>query len=140
MKKRGFILLAFYVVFILLFVVTMILKIPSFLALPLFLACLIAMLVYVVAPYIPPAWARKVRQTGKQAKAMVLPNHTLNGKGSPDGSDHWLDLSVQVKPEDEDAFEAKMKCKLSQSVALKEGSEISVFYDPTNKKRVVIAS
>ncbi len=137
MNKRVLILLLFYLVFAILFALATALRIPSFILLPLFLAALIAILVYTLLPYFPPLWAGSVRRKGKHAKAMVLSNRN---KASADGSDRWLDVQVRVTPDDSEEFEAKMKCKRSQSVKLREGSEVFVFFDPANKKRVVLAS
>ncbi len=135
MNKRVLTLLLFYVVFAVLFVLTLTLKIPSFIALPLFLAALIAILLYTLIPYLPPMWAGRVRRTGKHARAMVL---SKRNKNSAAGADHWLDVQVRVTPEAADAFEAKMKCKMSQSAKLQEGSEVFVFFDPADKKRVIL--
>ncbi len=137
MSKRVLFLLLFYLAFAILFVLTVVLKIPSFIALPLFLAALIAILVYTLLPYFPPVWAGKVRRNGKHAKAMVLSNRN---KPSPDGSDRWLEVPVRITPDDAEAFEARMKCKRSQSVKLQEGSEVFVFFDPANKERVILAN
>lgn len=89
-----------------------------------------------------PGWIKDVEKKGKPASAVVKsdPQAVLKGVGSYEGRDGWIDVQVEVQPADEPAFEAKMKCKLSQAVfgAMRLGQTVNVRYDPKDKKRVLL--
>ncbi len=99
---------------------------------------ILAAMVYTVMGSIQPLWTKRLAQKGLEARAIVITNNAVKGIGGYSGSDVWLDLPVKVQPAAEPAFEAKMKCRLTQTLMLRDGSEVTVRYDPSNKNRVVL--
>ncbi len=96
--------------------------------------------VYTVMGFIQPAWTKRVAQNGKPATATVIENNAMTGIGGYQGEDVWLELPVKVQPSDAPPFDAKMKCKLSQTFLLKAGSQVQVRYDPADKSKVILTS
>jgi hypothetical protein len=101
---------------------------------------ILAAVIYTVMGFIQPPWTKQVAQHGKQAMATVIENTAMKGIGGYQGEDVWLDLPVKVQPTDEPAFEAQMKCRLSQTMLLRAGSEVQVHYDPADKSKVILTS
>ena len=54
------------------------------------------------------------------------------------GAEPMLEIGVRVQPENEPAFEAKMKAGLSKSFLLMPGVRVQVKYDPTHKQQVTL--
>jgi hypothetical protein len=52
------------------------------------------------------------------------------------GAEPMLEIGVRVQPENEPAFEAKMKTGLTHSYLLKPGVRVQVKYEPSKKQRV----
>ena len=100
MRMRTLKLLGLYLVLGVLIWVSVQKLIQSYVAVPLFLVVLIAMSIFIFAPYIPPSWAKRVKENGKQATATVLANDFAKAGGA----DLWVAVSVEVKPEDAAAF------------------------------------
>jgi hypothetical protein len=134
MGKRALTLLGMYGVLGILIWLAVAKIIPAYLAPPFFSVVLILMLIYIYAPYFPPLWAKRVGQNGKQATATVLANDFAKaGK-----MDLWVVTLVDVKPADEAAFKAKMRCKTSQATKLTAGATVSVRYNEKNKQQVLM--
>ncbi len=89
-----------------------------------------------------PGWIKDVEKKGKPATAIVKsdPQAVLKGVGGYEGKDGWIDVQVEVQPADEPAYEAKMKCKLSQAVfgAMRLGQKVNVRYDAKDRQRVLL--
>lgn len=136
MSKRLLTLLGLYLALGVMIVLSVNTKIPSFLALPVLLGLMIAILAYTFLAYVPPAWARLVRESGKQAPAVVLKNSDFKQAGFT-GSDRWVSFLVLVKPAGQAEFEAHVKARLSYAVRCQVGAEIKVRYDPLHKDRVL---
>lgn len=134
MGKRALTVLGMYVILGALFWLAVAKIIPSYVAPPLFTVVLILMLVFILSPYIPPAWVRRVGQSGKQATATVLSND-FKKAGS---MDLWAAIPVDVKPVDGTAFKAKMRCKTSQAAKLAVGATVLVRYDEKSRKQVLM--
>ena len=100
----------------------------------------LAVIVYTVMGFLQPSWIKRVAEHGIQAPATVIENNAMQGIGGYQGEDVWLDLPVRVQPEGKPAFEANMKCRLSQTMLLKAGSQVQVHYDPADKSKVVLTS
>ena len=86
-----------------------------------------------------PGWKKQVEKEGKQALAVVMcdPGNISQGI-SYQGRDGWLDIEVEVKPDDDLPFEGKMKCQLSASMALTRGMTVNVRYDPKDKSKILL--
>ena len=54
------------------------------------------------------------------------------------GAEPMIEILVRVMPENEPAFEAKMKAGLSKTYLLKTGVRVKVSYDPTKKQQVTL--
>jgi hypothetical protein len=54
------------------------------------------------------------------------------------GAEPMLEIAVRVQPENEPAFEAKMKAGLTKTYLLKPGVRVQVKYEPTKKGHVVL--
>lgn len=134
MGKRTLTVLGLYVALGALIWLAVAKLIPSLVALPLILAALIYMLFFIVSPYIPPSWIKRVGQNGKDAIATVLSNDFAKAGGV----DLWAVIPVDVKPADGTAFKAKMRCKTSQAATLAVGAAVSVRYDGKSKKQVLM--
>ncbi len=134
MGKRTLTVLGLYVVLGALIWLATAKLITSLVALPLILVVLIYMLFFIVSPYIPPAWVKRVSQSGKDATATVLSNDFAKAGGV----DLWAVIPVDVKPEEGTAFKAKMRCKTSQAAKLTVGATVSVRYDEKSRKQVLM--
>ena len=144
MRKRAMVMLAFFAGFTV-FLLSGILLInisgyefPGGILLAIALLIMVVNLIYSLTGGIRPLWVKQVMQNGVEAKAVIIENNALKGIGGYEGSDVWLSLPMRVQPANESAFEAQMKCRLTQTVMLRDGNEVSVRYDPSNKKRVVL--
>jgi hypothetical protein len=115
------------------------LKAPVAVIIPLAIVSLVPLILYVLYPYITQRWIGRVQRNGRQTSAVVLEfQDYMAGIGHYEGSDLWIDLPVRVDAERDGEFEARMKCRLSQSYVLKEGMSVTVKYDPADKRRVVL--
>lgn len=92
----------------------------------------------VVLPGIAPRWTTRVLREGRQAPAIVLANDVLKGIGGYEGENVWVELPARVQPEGEPPFEASVKCRLSQSLALSAGTQVAVKYDARDRRKVVL--
>jgi hypothetical protein len=101
---------------------------------------ILAVIVYSVMGFLKPSWIKRVAEHGIQSPATVIENKAMSGIGGYQGEDVWLDLPVRVQPQGEPPFEANMKCRLSQTLLLKAGSQVQVHYDPADKSKVVLTS
>jgi hypothetical protein len=81
-----------------------------------------------------PGWFTALQASGTPAAAEVLANDFLPGNWSYDGLDLLVDVPVRVEPGGEAAFEAKMKCRLSQAKRLKPGRRVNVKFDPRTRR------
>jgi hypothetical protein len=146
MRQRAMVMLGFFGAFaVFLLIGLLLLNNPAFttlgyVSIGLGAAMLLAVVVYTVMGYIQPAWIKRVAASGTAAPATLIENTTLKGIGGYQGEDMWLELPVKVQPASEPAFDAKMKCKLSQSLILKAGSQVQVRYDPADRTKVVLTS
>jgi hypothetical protein len=149
MRKRGLVMLGGFIAFavflmLALFFMQEVEKGNSAFFIPLILTgglsavSILAVAVYNILPFFAAGWVKRVTQSGMDAKAVVLENNYLKGIGGYQGGDQWLELPVRVQPASEPAYEAKMKCKLTQIMLLHAGSEVPVRYDPTDKNKVVL--
>lgn len=144
MRRRAMVMLGFFTGFVVflavgLFLVNRPTTTPfGFICIGLAVLMIILVLVYSIMGSVQPSWTKQLAQNGVEAKATVIENNALKGIGSYKGSDVWLDILVRVHPVNETAYEAQMKCRLSQAIMLREGTETSVRYDPSNKSRVVL--
>ncbi len=134
MGKRALTILGMYVILGILIWLAVAKMIPSYVAPPLFSVVLVLMLVIFFSPYIPPAWVKRVGQSGKQATATVLSNDFTKSSSM----DLWTAIPVDVKPEDGTAFKAKMRCKSSQAAKLAVGATVSVRYNEKSRKQVLL--
>ncbi len=87
----------------------------------------------------PPAWRRDVQRTGRLAEAQILWVKDTGISGRGDGS-FYIDLKVQVMPQEELPFEADLQLLASRLGASTLGEVIMVRYDPANHRRVAPAS
>ena len=62
----------------------------------------------------------------------------LKGVGGYSGGDIWIDLPVQVETPGDEPYQARMKCRLTQSWVIVAGSRVPVRFDPSNPLRVVL--
>ena len=86
-----------------------------------------------------PSWKKHVENEGKQARAVVMCDPENISKGiSYQGRDGWLDIDVEVKPEDDLPFSGKMKCQLSASMGLTRGMTVKIRYDPKDKSKILL--
>ena len=144
MRKRAMVMLGFFAGFLLFFLPGLLLvNTPGFVPLGgILLGLAVLMLVinigYSIMGMIQPLWVRQVLQSGTEAKAIIIKNNAITGIGGYKGSDIWLDLPVRVQPANGSAFEAQMKCRLTQTLMLREGSEVTVRYDASNKTKVAL--
>lgn len=91
------------------------------------------------SPFLTPGWIKKVSVHGERAGADVLVEDPMDGMGYR-GECMWIDLPVEVQPEDNEPFRAQMKIRLSQAafgLPLK-GKHVPVRFDPSDKSRVVL--
>jgi hypothetical protein len=86
-----------------------------------------------------PRWFTALQANGSPATAEVLANDFLPDNWSYDGLDLLVDVRVRVDPGSEAAFEARMKCRLSQAKRLKPGKRVNVKYDPRTRRVVLPA-
>lgn len=93
---------------------------------------------YTLVGFFRPNWVKQVMQNGKEAQAIVSANTTHKRTDGNQGKDVWLDLPVKIQTTGEGTFEAKMKCRLSQTLSLQNGTKVTVRYNPANKKQVVL--
>jgi hypothetical protein len=86
-----------------------------------------------------PGLKKQVEKEGKHALAVVKcdPGNISQGI-SYQGRDEWLDIDVEVKPDDNLPFEGKMKCQLSASMALTRGMTVNIRYDPRDKSKILL--
>lgn len=94
---------------------------------------------FIVSPYLTPGWIKQIQVNGTPAKALVLEEDIMQGTGYQ-GSDMWIDLRVEVKPQNEESFKSQVKIRLSQAVfgLPITGEKISVRFDPNDHSRVVL--
>jgi hypothetical protein len=87
-----------------------------------------------------PHWVKKIEREGKPATATVLsdPKQVIEGIGGYEGKDGWIDFQAEVLSEDGEQFQAKAKCRLSQSFAMEPGMKVNVRFDPDDRERVVL--
>lgn len=89
-----------------------------------------------------PNWIDDVRQNGAMGVAVVMsnPQEILQSVGGYQGRDSWIDVQAQIEPADGPAFEAMMKCQLSQATfgMLASGMRVNIKYDPNDKSHVVL--
>lgn len=148
MRRRGLIMLGGFVSFAVFLIPSILFMLGwangnSIYLIPMILSCglssasMIAVAVYNFMPFFAAGWVKRVLKNGTDAKAVVLENNYMQGVGY-EGGDQWLELPVRVQPANEPAYEAKMKCRLTQIMPLRAGNEVSVRYDPSNKNRVVL--
>ncbi len=146
MHKRAMVMLGFFGAFAVFLVIGVVLVGVSslstlgFVFIGLSILVILGGVVYTVMGFIQPSWTKRVAQSGKPATATVIENNAMTGIGGYEGEDVWLELPVKVQPSDEPAFDAKMKCKLSQTFLLKAGSQVQVRYDPADKSKVILTS
>jgi len=149
MRKRGLIMLGGFIAFtvflmLALFFMQEVEKGNSVFFIPLVLTgglsvvSILAVAVYNILPFFAAGWVKRVTQSGKDARAVVLENNYLKGIGGYQGGDQWLELPVRVQPANEPSYEAKMKCRLTQIMPLRVDSEVPVRYDPEDKSKVVL--
>lgn len=144
MRKRAMIMLAFFGGFLVFLLPGIFLinisgyEVLGGILLAISLLTMAANLIYSFTGGIRPLWVKQVMQSGAEARAIIIENNAMKGIGGYKGGDIWLDLPVRVLPANESAFEAQMKCRLTQTMMLRDGNEVSVRYDPSNKKRVVL--
>jgi hypothetical protein len=81
-----------------------------------------------------PGWFTALQANGTPATAEVVANDFLPGNWSYDGLDLLVDVRVRVEPAGEAAFEARMKCRLSQAKRLRPGKRVNVKYDPRTRR------
>lgn len=129
MTTRTKKILGMYLILAVLIGLSVMRVIPSVMAAPLFLVVLLIMLGFIASPYIPPLWAGRVTRNGKQAQATILSNEFIHSSGT----DLWVAIPVEVKPNGAAAFQAEMRCKASQAAGLAVGASVSVRYDPVKK-------
>jgi hypothetical protein len=98
----------------------------------------VPLIVYTLLPYRTPGWVKRVLESGTPTHAIVLANDYLKGMGGYSGGDIWIDLPVQVETPGEESYQARMKCRLTQSWAIAAGSRVPVRFDPSNPGRVVL--
>jgi hypothetical protein len=100
---------------------------------------LLPLIWFAISPHITPGWVRQVLVNGARASADVLKDDPMDGMGYR-GDDMWIDLPVEVHPENDEPFKAQMKIRLSQAVfgLMAHGKRVSVRYDPKDKSRVVL--
>ncbi len=144
MRKRAMVMLVFFGGFLVLFLPGIVLinisgyELLGGILLALSILTMVINLVYSLTGGVRPLWVKQVLQNGTEAKAVITENNAMKGIGGYKGGDIWLSLPVRVQPVNESAFEAQMKCRLTQTMMLRDGNEVSVRYDPSNKKRVVL--
>jgi hypothetical protein len=89
-----------------------------------------------------PGWKKDVETNGKQARAAVIsdPRELIKGIGGYQGRDGWLDVEVEVKPNDEVPFHGKMKCLFSTAIGgmLAPGLSVNVRYDGRDKRKIIL--
>jgi hypothetical protein len=91
-----------------------------------------------------PRWIVKVRDGGQPATALVLTDpeavESMRRAGGYKGRDGWIDVDVRVQSMGEPAFEATMKCRLSEAMfgMLTAGTTVNVRYDPAAKDHVLL--
>lgn len=144
MRKRAMIMLAFFAGFAVFFLPgLLLLNQPGYetlggVLLAISILIMVVNLVYSLMGGVRPFWVNGVLQNGLEAKAVIIRNNAMQGIGGYKGGDIWLDLPVLVQPVDQPAFESSMKCRLTQTMMLREGSEVTVRYDASNRKRVAL--
>ncbi len=86
-----------------------------------------------------PGWKKQVETEGKQARAVVMcdPENISQGFGYK-GRDGWLDIDVEVEPDNDPPFDGKMKCQLTASMALTRGMTVNIRYDPKDKSKILL--
>jgi hypothetical protein len=89
-----------------------------------------------------PRWVNDVEKNGLAAKAVILsdPRQLIKDIGGYEGDDKWIDVQISVQPANEPAYEAAMKCKLSQATfgLLEPGITVNIKYDAKDKTRVLL--
>jgi hypothetical protein len=140
MKKRAIGFIGLLLALTAVILIADMLKMSLAIALPVIGAIVLVIIGHGVYPYIQPGWIKQVQKSGRQASAIALAGGQdyLKGIGGYEGADLWLDLPVRVEPEGEQPFEAKMKCRLSQSLVVEAGMKVPVRYDPSRRTRVVL--
>lgn len=145
MRKRAMTMLGFFAAFavFLLLGLTLINNSEStrpfgFASVGLAALMIVAVGVYDVSGRIQPGWVKQVSASGVEASAVILENNAMQGIGGYKGGDLWLDLPVRVQPAGGTAFEAQMKCRLSQTFMLQNGGTVTVRYNPANTRQVVL--
>lgn len=146
MHRRAMITLGFFGAFAVFLVIGIVLlsvtslSTLGFVFIGLSILIILGAVVYTVMGFIQPSWIKRVAQSGKPATATVIENNAMTGIGGYEGEDVWLELPIKVQPSDVPAFDAKMKCKLSQTFLLKAGSQVQVRYDPSDRSKVILTS
>lgn len=114
-------------------------RVNGWLLLGLVTCSLLPLIVFAVSPYVTPGWIRQIRRYGAKASADVLKGDPLDGMGYR-GDDMWIDIPVEVHPNNEEPFRAFMKIRLSQAALglPLHGKRVYVRYDPKDKNRVVL--
>jgi len=89
-----------------------------------------------------PSWKKDVEKNGKQAQAIVIsdPRDLVKGIGGYQGRDGWLDVEVDVKPDNEASFRGKMKCLFSTAIGgmLAPGLNVNVRYDEKDNRKILL--
>lgn len=142
MKRQAIVIVILVLVLIAAIMIVGMLRIQLAIALPVIGALTLANIVYgVVSPHLRPGWIKRVQKSGREASAVALSSGQDYMKGvSYSGADIWINLPARVEPEGEHPFEAKMKCRLSQSLVIKTGMKVPVRYDPDDRKKVVLVA
>jgi len=105
-----------------------------------FLAMVVPVPIMLIFFYSKPGWIKQVQRTGKLAPAQILKvkdTHVSTGGGL--GTGYYLDLTVQVTPQDEAAFEARLEVLDSVLSIPSAGDAIMVRYDPADHRHIVLA-
>ena len=144
MRKRAMVMLAFFAGFVVFLLPGLFLiniqgyEMLGGVLIAISILIMLVNLVYSLTGGVRPFWVKQVLETGAEASAIIIENNAMKGIGGYQGGDIWLDLPVRVQPANESAFEAQMKCLLSQTMMLRDGNEVKVRYDRSNKSKVVL--
>jgi len=81
-------------------------RVNSWLLVGLMMISMLPLLWFVLSPYFTPRWVKQVQASGVRAAAEVLSGCGLESIGSR-GSDMWLEVPVQVHPQNGEPFRAR---------------------------------
>jgi len=114
-------------------------RVNSWLLVGLMMISMLPLLWFVLSPYFTPRWVKQVQASGVRAAAEVLSGCGLESIGSR-GSDMWLEVPVQVHPQNGEPFRARLKIRLSEAMLreLSQGMKVRVRYDPHDQSKVVL--